>query len=139
MFSIGWLIGSCTSPTSTNVAIWCGMNPPVVTYMFSFVPVLAKVLRLSASWAARAAPSGRVTPWFIVYASVWMISLSTAWWQFACGTSSLLPSESSADLIATGVHSTPSAAIVAYTLAIVSGETEVVPPISSAGCIEMSL
>ena len=42
------------------------MKPPVVTYMFSFVPVFAKVLRPFASWAAPAAPSGRVTPWFIV-------------------------------------------------------------------------
>ena len=67
-----------------------------------------------------------------------MMSLSTAWWQLAFGTSRSLPSEFVTFLSAIGVHSTPLAAYVAYTLAIVSGDTDVVPPMSSAGCIEMS-
>src|SRR5690606_1820754 len=65
------------------------------------------------------------------------MSFEIAWWQFAEGTSSSFPSESTTLVIATGEQYSPSAAKVAYALAIVSGETSWEPS-TLAGMTSMS-
>ena len=72
------LSGSCASPTATNADTTFGTKPAVSMYVFSFVPVLAKVLRPLSSWVVAASPPAVTTPWLSTYAMVCAISGSMA-------------------------------------------------------------